>query len=330
MTRWLSLVVRLGSLVLIPAVVFSFQKQATTLWLHVTVTDAQDRLVMGLLREQFEVSQAGRELPIDEFIRDEHPVAISVMMDVSGSMKEGLPDVARAAEALLDQFIPGDRANVGTFATSVVHSGRFTGNRRTIRDAIRDGTAVAQVDCLSDRPTPTQGGGISILGAQVTLGVGGRGIGSSNQNQPRRGGTWMWDAVVCGVQVVAKDNEAFRRIVLLITDGMENGGYATNVEALSRANTEGVMVFATGLRGTRGVNAGLLEGITRATGGWFVLLEQGQDFTPVFKRLGAYLHNQYVMSVQSAAGDMQRVTVRARNPAYKARSQRVRSAIPPR
>ena len=329
MTRWLSLVVRLGSLVLIPAVVFSFQKEATTLWLHVTVTDAQDRLVMGLLREQFEVSQAGRELPIDEFIRDEHPVAISVMMDVSGSMKEGLPDVARAAEALLDQFIPGDRANVGTFSDGVLHGGRFTANRRKIYDAIRDGSAGAAVDCLTDQATPTPGG-FSILGAQVSVGVGGGSVGSSSNKQPRRGGTWMWDAVVCGVQVVAKDNEAFRRIVLLITDGMENGGYATNVEALSRANTEGVMVFATGLRGTRGVNAGLLEGITRATGGWFVLLEQGQDFTPVFKRLGGYLHNQYVISVQSAAGDMQRVTVRARNPAYKARSQRVRSAIPPR
>ena len=327
MTRGLVLVIRLGSLLLIPAVVFSAAQQPTTLWLHVTVTDAQDRLVMGLLREQFQVSQAGREIPIADFIRDEHPVAMSVMMDVSGSMIEVLPDISRAADALLEQFIPGDRANMGTFATKVVHSGRFTGNRRTIRNAIRDGTAGAQVDCLSNRPTPTQGG-FSILGTQVTVGLGGQRIGPSGQNQPRPGGTWMWDAIECGVRVVASDKEAFRRIVLLITDGMENGGYATNVGALALANAEGVMVYATGLRGTRGVNAGLLDGFTRATGGWFVVLEKGEDFTPVFKRLGAHLHDQYVMSIQSTAGDMVPVTVRARNPAYTARSQRVRLAVP--
>jgi hypothetical protein len=130
------------------------------------------------------------------------------------------------------------------------------------------------------------------------------------------------------VQVVVSDAEAFRRVLVLITDGMAQGGYATQLSALHRANAEGVMVYAAGLSGSQGANAGVLRGFTQATGGWSVMLNHGEDFTPVFKRMGEELHNQYVMSIMSTAASSEPITVRARNPTYKVRSQRGHVATP--
>jgi VWFA-related protein len=222
------------------------------------------------------------------------------MLDISGSMGAVLRDVARAAEALVAHFIRGDRVNIGTFATAITYSSRFTANKRIIQEGIRDAMMGGEMICK---------------------------LPSATGSSARPGGTWMWDAVECGVRVVSSDGEAFRRILLLVTDGMINGGYATESSALHRATDAGVLVYATGLRGVMGLDSPLLTGFTRATGGWYVTLKKGEDFTPIFKRIGEELHNQYVMSFLSTDA-AQPVQVRVKDPELKVRTQRGRNITP--
>ena len=203
--------------------------KAASVWVHATVTDAQGHIVTDLTQKDFTVIDNGTERKITFFSRDELPVAISLMLDISGSMRETLPNVRRAAETLLDQFIPGDRVNVGTFDVQTSYSARFKAHRQTLLTEIAEGMLGAPILC---EPMPSK----PILPVK---------------GLPRPGGTWMFDAIECGIRVLQTDGEAHRRVLILITDGMEHGGYASQSSARKMANDVCVLVYATGLMGLR-------------------------------------------------------------------------------
>ncbi|HEX2309961.1 MAG TPA: hypothetical protein VHH91_04530, partial [Vicinamibacterales bacterium] len=52
----------------------------------VTVTDADKRLVPGLVKEDFEVLDNGKPTPIVLFDAEVQPITVVVMLDTSGSM----------------------------------------------------------------------------------------------------------------------------------------------------------------------------------------------------------------------------------------------------
>jgi Ca-activated chloride channel homolog len=258
------------------------QTATRMIWVQATVTDADGHVVTGLGKEAFTVTDGDVVRPIRAFSGEEMPAAISLMLDLSGSMRDALPTVRLAAEALLDQFIPGDRVNVGTFAPGV--SATFTANRRRILDTIQ--SALLPMGFGSERTVPCTP---PSKPTHAVLGL------------PRPGGTWMWDAVECGIRALETDGEAFRRALILVTDGKEEGGYATKASALEMANRVGVLVYAVGLRGTLGRADSRLQDLTRESGGGYYPLEDGQDFASAFKRIAEELHGQYVLGIESEA-----------------------------
>ena len=169
----------------------------------------------------------------------------------------------------------------------VSHSLRFTANRKAILSAIGSGKAIGDVLCNS----PSEQSKTAL------------------RLPPLRGGTWMWDAVECGIQVLEGDGEAFRRVLVLITDGKTNGGFATATSATEMARRSNVLIYAAGLRGIGGRDGPLLRDLTQSTGGAYLPLDEGQDFTPAFKRIAEELHGQYILGFEARPGSTGKLRV---------------------
>lgn len=68
---------------------------------NVTVTDPMNRLVTGLEKENFQVSEANVPQEIRHFSSEDAPISLGVIFDVSGSMKN---KVERARDAVVEFF----------------------------------------------------------------------------------------------------------------------------------------------------------------------------------------------------------------------------------
>jgi Ca-activated chloride channel family protein len=80
--------------------------------LPVTVTDAMNRVVMGLTKETFQVYEDGKQQDIRYFFTEESPISIGIILDLSGSManklgagREALSEFFRFADPRDDYFV---------------------------------------------------------------------------------------------------------------------------------------------------------------------------------------------------------------------------------
>jgi len=82
----------------------------------VSVLDKQGRYMPGLKKDDFKIFENGAEQEIAFFEPNEQPFTVMVLIGVSCSMHEYLPDAARAANAFIGQLRPDDRVIVATFS----------------------------------------------------------------------------------------------------------------------------------------------------------------------------------------------------------------------
>jgi len=110
-----------------------------------------NRIVTGLDRGDFAVWDEGRKQSVEYFGRDSEPVDLLLLLDVSGSMRRYLEQMAAVAGNALGQLKPGDRVAVMLFSRRTQVREEFTENygevAREIRDAVKEkglgaGTAI--------------------------------------------------------------------------------------------------------------------------------------------------------------------------------------------
>ncbi len=120
-------------------------------------------------------------------------------------------------------------------------------------------------------------------------------------------GTAVWDAVACGVDAVSGDSETPRRVVVVITDGMDNSSFntASGVEHVALEN--GVTVYAIGVSANSGLFESELREVTQNTGGGYFRLEPGTDLTRAFARVADELRHQYVFGFSPSVADPERM-----------------------
>src|SRR5512144_3041547 len=97
----------------------TFKSATRTVPVYVTVTDAEGRLVPGLVREDFQVADNKRPQPLTLFSNDPQPITAAVMLDTSGSMTNYIDFVKQACAAFLLRLLPKDRAMLGYFNDKV-------------------------------------------------------------------------------------------------------------------------------------------------------------------------------------------------------------------
>jgi len=110
-----------------------------------------NRPLTGLTKSDFVLYDEGAPQPLTYFGRDEEPVTVLLLLDVSGSMKSSLLQMGKTARQALGQLNARDRAGIMVFSkgTAVLHafSNRFPEAAREIEVAVQDaklpaGTAI--------------------------------------------------------------------------------------------------------------------------------------------------------------------------------------------
>jgi tetratricopeptide (TPR) repeat protein len=139
--------------------------------------------------------------------------------------------------------------------------------------------------------------------------------------------------VDCGIDAVASDAETPRRVVLVVTDGMDNISNHTVSDEVLKANSDGVMVYAILMNGNdpNGMNRGDLGSLSRETGGGFFVMTNTDELPATFARVSEELRHQYVFGFSPAGGvgGQHKLEVTAHRPGSTTRAQRVYMTLNP-
>jgi len=283
----------------------TFRSDSEALWVTATVIDKDGRLVTDLTRDDFEVLDNGVARDITVFRNDTVPFAIAILFDISGSLQSNGYTMRQAVSELIARFQPGDRATIGAFGFVTEITPRFTANARTLLGWVNATAAGVGVQCVS-----------SVVGGSV-LPV------------PRWAASAIWSAVRCGIDAVSKDAETPRRVVLVITDGVDNRSMMGPDDLGQYAEQFGVMLYAIGMPGRDGLDEQPLRRLAEDTGGGYYKLLDRDDLPRTFARIAEELRHQYVFGVTSAGdGSAHKLEVHVKRANAIARSRRVYMEAP--
>lgn len=247
----------------------------------VTVRDANGVPIVGLGVDKFEIVEDGRaSFPPSEVVAQVNPdavISIVMVIDISGSM-EGKPvqEAMRAANALLDQLSPEDRAAIIAFADEVksldpteMEEGKelgFTTDKNAIRNVVNF------LDTKIGWDTP------------------------------------LYDAIYKGIKMISTE-PAGKRAVVVMTDGKDErdnaqgvpvkdtGSLSTPDDPINEANRHNIPIFSIGL-GTK-LDTKYLQRLAERTGGVYQQAPQPEELTPLFQNVVAQLKTQYLLNYES-------------------------------
>jgi len=142
--------------------VFTFSVKAEEVTLHATVVDERNRLITNLGKGDFFIFENSQPQQIRSFRQEDIPVAIGIVIDNSGSMREKREEVNKAAINLVKASNPQDQVFVVNFSDEYYLDQEFTADIKKLQAALehvesRGGTAlydaiVASADYLIKSP----------------------------------------------------------------------------------------------------------------------------------------------------------------------------------
>ncbi|HLX76452.1 MAG TPA: VWA domain-containing protein [Terriglobales bacterium] len=127
--------------------VYVFRSQVEEVILHATVYDDHDHMVTTLDKSAFEIYEDGVLQKITSFRREDIPVAVGIVIDNSGSMRDKRPAVNQAALNFVRSSNPQDEVFVVNFNDEYYLDQDFTSSVPKLKDALekieaRGGTAL--------------------------------------------------------------------------------------------------------------------------------------------------------------------------------------------
>jgi Ca-activated chloride channel homolog len=142
--------------------IYIFHAEAREVVLHATVIDERNRLVTTLAKPDFTVFENDQPQTIQLFKREDYPVAMGIIIDNSGSMREKRDEVNKAALNLIRSSNKDDQVFVVNFSDEPILDQDFTSDIKKLQAALehveaRGGTAlydaiVAATDYLVKSP----------------------------------------------------------------------------------------------------------------------------------------------------------------------------------
>jgi Ca-activated chloride channel homolog len=134
---------------------FVFRKQVQEVVLHATVVDGMGRLVTNLDRNAFSIFQNGQPEAITSFRKEDVPVAMGIVVDNSGSMRDKRAKVNEAVLNLIRASNPQDEVFVVNFSQTPYLDQDFTSDVNLLQTALhqtssRGSTALYDAVVASD------------------------------------------------------------------------------------------------------------------------------------------------------------------------------------
>ncbi len=224
-----------------------------------TVTGRQNRIVNDLGRDDFHVTENGRPQTIKYFSRDtDLPLTLGLMVDSSMS-QEHVMSAERAAS--------------------------FHFFERVLRPAV-DHAFVMQFDMSVRVPQPLTQSLSSLEQALIFVDTPTR----AQLREQWGGGTLLFDAVVQASKDIMAPLQG-RKALIILSDGGENGSDSTLAAAIDAAQRAEALIYSILFGGTEG--RGILERMSRETGGGFFEVSKKQTIDEVFGRIQEELRAQY-------------------------------------
>jgi Ca-activated chloride channel family protein len=127
--------------------VYIFKKEVDEVTLHATVVDDHFRPITGLTKNDFTVYEDGKPQKVTYFKNEDIPVALGIVIDNSGSMRDKRPQVNAAAINLVRSSNPQDQVFIVNFNEEYFLDQDYTGSVPKLKDALeriesRGGTAL--------------------------------------------------------------------------------------------------------------------------------------------------------------------------------------------
>ncbi len=126
---------------------FIIRTRVENIILHATVIDDKHRVINSLTKNDFQVYENGQLQQIKSFDRRDVPVAVGIIIDNSGSMRDKRPAVNRAAINFVRTSNPNDEVFIVNFNDEYYLDQDFTDNIPKLQEALdriesRGGTAL--------------------------------------------------------------------------------------------------------------------------------------------------------------------------------------------
>lgn len=267
-----------------------FSSAAELVVVHVTVTDRRGAYVTGLSQDAFRIVEDGIPQRINLFTGEDSPVTVGLLVDSSGSMREGRERVIAAATA----FAEGSHRNDEIFGLAF--------NEHVL-------AALPASTPFTNDPDVFHVALSAAMGAQ--------------------GRTAMYDAIRGGLTYVAKGSHP-RRVLVLVGDGGDNASTATFDQVLKDAQASNAAIYTVGVIDPleREADPGLLKRLARATGGASYFPRHVNEVEDVLQEIARDIRHSYTLAYVSSNserdGGFRRIRVSVSDPARRSLVVRAR------
>ena len=116
--------------------VFVFKKEVEEVTLHATVVDDRQHLITTLNKGDFVIFENGQPQKITSFRQGDVPVALGILVDNSGCMREKRPAVNQAALNLVKASNPQDQVFIVKFNQTPYLDQDYTDDINKMKDAL--------------------------------------------------------------------------------------------------------------------------------------------------------------------------------------------------
>jgi VWFA-related protein len=278
-----------------------------------SVRDKRGGLVANLEKNDFTILEDGKPQTIKYFTKEtDLPLTIGLLVDVSGSQRNLIEIERNAASQFFSQVLrKKDEAFLISFGEEAELLQDYTSSSRLLNAGLGELRVSSGVQGLHPGPVPTAG-------------------------PPR--GTVLYDAVYLAANDKLK-GEVGRKVIVVITDGVDEGSRLTINQAIEAAQKSDAVIYSIeyydpsaygGFGGFGGFGGGGGEGALRKmsdeTGGHVYKVDRKHTLDQVFKELQDEMRSQYAIGYTPANetkdGSYRKIDIKLVNKDLKAQARK--------
>jgi len=324
----------------------TFHKSVDFVVVPVTVKDSDGRLVEGLLKKDFSVFEDGEPQKISFFDSEPFPLSVAVVLD-SNLPEQTMRKVRETLPALAGAFSDFDEVGVFSYGNTVSERMDFSGAGGEFSTALRRSQLDAEGRDIRGRNNGPPVASGPMVGAP-TPSVNGHPFdpGVPHITNYRQESSVLNDAILAAATALSKRDRARRKLIFVISDGLEKGSTASYSDVLKVLLSNEIAVYAIGvdsaaipgyntlqnIRIPRMGSGNILPKYVSATGG-DVFAEFTKDaIEETYSRLTEEARNQYTLGYTTratAANNYRSIDVHVHRPAMIVRAKDGYYPLPP-
>jgi len=271
------------------------------------VKDKKGRLIPDLNKDDFEVTEDNVPQENRYFSKQtDTPLTLGILVDTSPSQQRVLPLEQAQGKAFVRQVLrPKDMAFVLHFDLEVELLQDFTGDKNLLAKAID----------------------------QTVINGGGGGVLPGTFPDQRACCTYLYDAVYLASNDLLK-NEVGRKVIIVLTDGEDEGSKLKLEDALEATQKSDVLIYSIDIsdrmfymnQGGFFSGDSVLRKLSDDTGGRVIHVDAKHDVSQAFQQIADELRTQYSLGYTPTSarhdGSFHKIHVKVRNQDFKIQARR--------